>query len=321
MSLKQKIKHKILTTDREYTIHYLKLLVIIIWAGTYHICKYLVNQLSIYSVGFIRIFIASLTLLAILKYKTGKFYHKLTTEQWLVIAIAGFIGSYLYNIFLLLSEQLLPADTIALLWSLSPLITAVGAMVIFHIHFKKLGIIGLVIAFIGAIGMINYSSPNCTDFFCTSIITQNIHRGQILAIITTCSFSIFVLSNRVAIKMKVDPLLIATYAISISALFLGVTYGLEDNTHLHLSNFTLPVCLSFIYVSILSTAISYWWFIDAISFFGATKTVLLQNTTPILAVMIGTYFLNQSVHYPIMICRIIIIIGVLITQFSNTKKK
>ncbi len=79
--------------------------------------------------------------------------------------------------------------------------------------------------------------------------------------------------------------------------------------------------IGILYASVLATVIGYKWFSDAIIELGVNKTVVFQNMTPLVTVIIGIVFLDNRVSLDFIDAGLFILIGVFITNYITMKNK
>ncbi|MFN7095881.1 MAG: DMT family transporter, partial [Burkholderiales bacterium] len=205
-------------------VAYLKLIaVVIIWGGNYHAAKYLVKDTDIYTVSFLRFALAALMLLFIQHNKHGAMGYKKSPIQWWMLIAIGFVGIFIYNIFFFGAESLIPANNVAILYAFTPCITVVFSSIFLKQKISCLGYVGVIIALVGTIGVINTSDTNCGKFFCGELF-RHLSLGELLAILATVSMSCYNILNRKAALMNLDPLHITTFGAVFGAIFLFITF-------------------------------------------------------------------------------------------------
>ena len=84
----------------------------------------------------------------------------------------GVFGVGFYNITFFLAEKHLSANLIAIIFSFSPCLTTLLASIIFKQPVTIVGYCGILLALIGNIGVINFSSPTCHKYICQVILTN-----------------------------------------------------------------------------------------------------------------------------------------------------
>ena len=285
------------------------------WAGVYHSAHYLVSSMDIYTVACIRYLLASVVLLVALKYKQCYIITKEQFKQnWSILVNIGLIGIGVYNLVFLNAEKHLPAKMVALIFSITPCLTALLSSLYFRTRLNAIAYIGMLIALCGAIGVINYSNVECGRYWCGNMFTH-ISTGEISSIALCFVAAIFNIMNRVATQKQINSLQITTFAAIFGSLLLLVAMLIWGNpaTILHQSfNFWLAMA----YTVIIASVLAYFWYSEAIRELGVAKTVIFVNAIPILTVLMDIIFNHNPVHLSVLSCGTIIIAGVIITNKS-----
>lgn len=300
---------------------YLKLvLAIVSWAGVYHAANYLVRHLDMYSTAFIRYLIASIILLAILKIKRGRVFDaELFINNWLLLISIGVIGIGLYNLAFFGAEKHLTANMVVLIFSFSPCLTAFMASIVFRQKIPVTGYLSMLLALSGTIGVINYANPSCGKFFCPDIFTH-LSIGEVYALFLCFFAAIFSLMNRKATQRKIDSLTITSYAAVFGCIVLFFSMLMFGNISevIHQSiNFWLVMA----YTSIIGSVAAYFWYSEAIGTLGVPKVVVALNAIPFTTLIMSVVFFGQRLSVAIIVCGVVIITGVILTNLSMTRNK
>lgn len=294
-------------------VAYLKLsLAIIGWAGVYHSANYLVHRVDLYSVAFVRYFCASLILIAIMKARRGYIFDKqLFKDNWLILINLGIVGIGCYNLVFFLSEKYLSAGMVALIFSITPCLTALLSSWYFRQRISLYAYASMSMALLGTIGVINYSNPSCQQYWCNLI--NNISIGEISTIALCFLAATFSIMSRIATNKNIDSLSITTYAAVFGTIVLFVAMliaGKPQDLLAQDGEFWIVMTYTFLIGSVLS----YFWYSESIATLGISKVVVFLNGIPFTTILIGVVFFNQPISLPVMLCGLIIIIGVIITN-------
>lgn len=299
---------------------YLKLtLAIISWAGVYHAANYLVRHLDMYSTAFIRYLIASVILLVILKIKRGRIFDReLFKSNWLLLISVGVVGIGLYNLAFFGAEKYLTANMVVLIFSFSPCLTAFMASIVFRQKIPLTGYLSMLVALSGTIGVINYANPACGKFFCTEIFTH-LSIGEVYALFLCLFAAIFSLMNRKATQRKIDSLTITSYAAVFGCIVLFFSMLMFGNIS-EITHQSINFWLVMAYTSIIGSVAAYFWYSEAIGALGVPKVVVALNAIPFTTLVMSVIFFNQKISLSIILCGMIIITGVILTNLSLSKK-
>lgn len=301
---------------------YIKLVsVILLWGGVYHVAKYLVSDTDIWTVAFIRFFSAAIVLLFIYYRRHKRILITRPRSHWQMLFLIGFIGIFGYTTLFFAAESLIPANNVAILYAFTPCITVLLSRFFLKQQISKLAYVGIVVALLGTIVVISLSESACNGkIICTDLV-KHLSLGQILAVLASICMCLYNILNKRAVAMNLDPMTITTFSAVFGAILLFFTFwvfGAPAHTLLHKS-FTFWIAM--FYTSIFATVISYKWYSEAIRYIGIGQTAVFLNGVPLSTVLIGVVLLGQSISSGIVVAALVIISGVLITNYAVNKQK
>ncbi|RTL11467.1 MAG: cytochrome B6 [Neisseriaceae bacterium] len=294
-------------------------LALLLWAGLYHVAKPAAEVSDPYLVAFLRYLISASLLLIILRVKEGHWFPALNMKQWLLVFCIGALGICAYNIMFFSAEALISGNVVAILYSFTPCLTTIISSFVFRTKLNWLSKIGIVIAMFGSIGVVNYATPTCEQFFCSDIL-HVVGKGEIYGILATLIFACYSVLSRYTSQQNVSALIMNAYAAVFGCLLLGgiavVRSDFSIIPQLHFSFW-----LALIYISVLATVVAYLWYTNAIINLGVFKTAVFQNSIPFQTVLIGYVFFNEKIGLGELVCGAIVIGGVYITNFALSYKR
>lgn len=299
---------------------YIKIvLAVISWAGVYHSANYLAHHADIYTIAFVRYFIASLMLVIIMRIKNGSFMNKqLFMAHWQTLITIGVIGIGFYNIAFFVSEKYMSANMVALIFAINPCLTILLASLYFRQKLSYMAYIGLFIALCGAIGVINFANPECGRFWCNPY--NHIGIGEVSAIILCFLAAIFNITNRVATQKGIDSLTITTYAAIFGdiVLFIFMVCFGEPNTILHQDS---TFWWAMAYTIVIASVGAYFLYSEGIKQLGVAKSVVFINGIPFTTILIGIILFGDHIKLSVITSGIVIIIGVMIANSLGNKPR
>ena len=144
-------------------INWILLLVLsLIWGSSFILMK---RGLEVYSsdeVAALRILIAFLFLLPLV----FKYVKRSHLKHWKAFLVTGTLGNFIPAFLFTKAETGISSSLAGMLNSLTPLFTLVLGILFFQLKTKRINIIGVMIGFIGAVGLVSVgSSANSTDNF------------------------------------------------------------------------------------------------------------------------------------------------------------
>lgn len=292
---------------------YIKLVISIIgWAGVYHSANYLAHHSDIYGLAFIRYFLASIILVTIIWFKRG-YLIKLADlkKHYKILVLLGTFGIGIYNIGFFIAERYLPASKIALIIAFTPCVSSLTSSLYFRQKLSIYAYIGMLIALLGTVGVINYGNTNCGRYWCNFF--EHLSTGEIAALSLCITTSLFNIMSRIASQNGIDSLTITAFAAIFGDIILFFAMVLFGNIHSVIYN-NIDYWLLMAYTVLIGSVLCYFWYSEAIAKLGVSRISVFLNGIPFTAVLIDIIFFNREVHLPVIISGIIIIVGVIITN-------
>jgi len=294
---------------------YVKLiLAIAIWASIYHVAKIATKVADVEVVAFVRYLITAIVFIFLHRFKTGRFIPNLDKNQWLWVCILGIVGVFLYNFLFFSAEALISGNIVAIMYAFAPCLTTIISSYVFKTSLSWLSKLGILIALLGSLGVINYATPECGKLFCPNIITH-VGRGEIFGILATIMFACYAVISKYTAQKNVAAITMNTYAAVVGCICLGLITIINSDLSV-IPHLGFEFWASEIYMSIIATVLAYIWYLDAIFKLGVFKTVIFQNTIPLQAVIIGYIFFGATIGAGALICGIVVLCGVYITNYA-----
>ena len=175
-----------------------------LWGGTFIAGRILAQSMPLMTAAFCRFFVAA-TLLVMVAVKMEGKLPRLNREQILLTAVLGFTGIFLYNVCFFGALARVPAGRTSLFVSLTPIVTAMLATLIFS---ERLGLrrwMGIVVALFGAIVVITRGDVigGFTD------IGQSLGIGELMMLGAVLSWATYTLISRKALE-TLSPIIATT---------------------------------------------------------------------------------------------------------------
>ena len=263
---------------------YLKLLfVMLLWGGTFTSARLLGNELDPAVSAFLRFLIASLVLLALLYYKEGGF-PRVSKTQMLPLVGMGLSGIAVYNLLFFYGLVHTEAGVGSMITATNPLITAVGAALLFKERFTAIRVLGFILCMIGA-GLI------ITRGDLSSLLREGVGIGELAFIGCAISWATYTLIGRF-ISHQLSSLAVIAYASSIGTVVLFF-FALNADLMDAIKHVSLNVSLNLVYLSILATVIGFVWFQEGVKVLGAAKAAVFIYFMPVSAVFWAYLILDE----------------------------
>jgi drug/metabolite transporter (DMT)-like permease len=187
------------------------ILTMFFWGGTFIAARLLGETMHPLLAACGRFVLASLFLLAILRYRKEKL-PRLNIRQWLGMTLAGLTGIFSYNIFFFAGLQHVEAGRSAMIIAGNPVVTTLLAILFLGERFSPLKIVGIFLTISGALTVIlkgNFSQ----------LMVGGMGVGEMYLLCCVLSWSAYTLVGR-KLLTHISPLVAVTYSCLIGTVFL-----------------------------------------------------------------------------------------------------
>lgn len=274
-----------------------------LWGGTFIAGRILAQSLPLMTAAFGRFFVASILLVIVAVKMEGKL-PRLNRQQLLLTAVLGFTGIFLYNICFFGALARVPAGRTSLFVSLTPIVTAILAGLIFS---ERLGLrrwMGIVIALLGAIVVITRGDllGGIND------IGQSLGLGELMMLGAVLSWATYTLISRKALE-TLSPIAATTYGTLWGFVFLSIgAFGeLKDIDWVFLD---WRVWTSVFYLGAFGTVLAFIWYYQGIQMVGPSRTAIFTNLVPAFGVLFSAVLLGEPILISMVVGGLIAALGV-----------
>lgn len=281
-----------------------------IWGGAFVAGKIATTTLHPVSVAFFRFFGASLILFPLLYWKEPN-RPTPTRKDWIVLALLGLTGVFLYNIFFFIATKYAPIVKSSLVIAVNaPLITLLSALFLKE-KLNGRSIFGMLLAVFGAVYIITNGHPSV-------LIEIGVAPIDLVLAGACLSWSTYSVIGKVAMKTY-SPLAATTYATGFGTLFLA-PFALYYTSFTSVKMSGWDVWLSVLYVAVVVSAISFVWWYNGIQKVGASTASVFINVMPISATVMGTIFFNEHLSMTHIVGAAFVFSGILFNIYSKQEK-
>ena len=203
------------------------------------------------------------------------------------------------------SSDLIAAGRAALIVACIPVCISVVSALFYKEKFGPLRIIGALVSLAGVAVVIADGNP-------LGLLSGGVSRGDFMILGCVVSWTAYSLGGRAVMK-TLPPLTTVAWSCLFGTLMLmpaALAGGLlEDIMHARTLDW---VCI--VYLGILATGLAYFWYYQAISVIGASRTGIFINTVPVFAVVMGFLLLGEPVHLSLLTGGLMVVTGVYLTN-------
>lgn len=272
---------------------------IIFWSLAYVLTRVLVQYFSVYSLGFLRYFVASCALV-IIALITKMRLPRLIDLGWFLLS--GAAGFFFYIIAFNTGSVYVSASTSSLAIATVPVITALFSCIIYHEKIKGFQWIAIIIEFSGVMLLTLING----DFM--------VNKGLLWLFLAAISLSSYNLLQRRLLK-NYSALQVSTFSIFTGTLMLTIFLpgSVEEVTN------AMPIHIFYIAVlGVFSSAIAYLTWSVAFSKTKMTSTVSnYMFITPFLTTLLGFLVSREVPDLPTVLGGAVILTGLFIFNFGD----
>jgi drug/metabolite transporter (DMT)-like permease len=282
----------------------------VFWAGNFIVVKSAVEVLPPVGFTFLRYLVASTTVLALLRWRTGSV--SLPRSDVLRIGILGVVGFGCYQILWSVGIQSISAGDSALLIATTPVFTAVLAAMTGSDSLSPLRLAGALLSFVG-VAVVIESGPGFD--LSASLI------GDLLTLGAAMCWAIYTAFGANVLRRH-SPLKTTTWAVVSGTIFLAplglaqlASSGMAASGEAALATGALlAIILAILYSGTLAAGVANVVIFHAIKLVGPTRITALQSLIPAMAVVLAAIFLGEPIRTGQIVGGAIIIAGVAVLR-------
>lgn len=189
----------------------------------------------------------------------------------------------------------------SLITAISPLLTAMGAAIIFKERFTLMRILGFILCVSGVVLIISKGDLSI-------IFDQGIDHGDLAFLGTATSWAVYTLLGRF-VGSELSSLTTITYASTLGMLILFVTTFNHDLINA-ITTLNLKTGANLLFLSLLATVVSFVWFQDAVKHLGAAKAAVFIYFMPVSALFWAWLILDEKLTLILVVGATMVISGV-----------
>ena len=274
-----------------------------LWGGTFIAGRILAQSLPLMTAAFGRFFVASILLVFVAVKMEGNL-PRLNREQMLLTAVLGFTGIFLYNICFFGALARVPAGRTSLFVSLTPIVTAILAGLIYS---ERLGLrrwMGIVVALLGAIVVITRGDllGGIAD------ISQSLGLGELMMLGAVLSWATYTLISRKVLE-TLSPIAATTYGTLWGFVFLSIG-AIGEFREIDWMFLDWRVWTSVFYLGAFGTVLAFIWYYQGIQRVGPSRTAIFTNLVPAFGVLFSAVLLGEPILISMVVGGLIAALGV-----------
>ncbi len=285
------------------------LILCVVWGSTWIFIKVGLDDLPPITFAVSRFIVSAILLFPIILWQKLEF--PTNKNEWLIIAICGFLQFFCNYALLFWGEQYISSGLAAVLQATIPAFGLILARIYLpneKITLKKiisilLGVIGLIIifrdqltlggtlAFLGSLAVV--AGAFCASY--ASVLTKTYHQ-------------------------KMNPATIIFWQMLIGLVPLIITsFYLEGNPLQY--NWSLKAIICILYLAIFGTIIAFWLYYWLLTKMDVTKAMMIAFVTPVIAIIVGSIYRNETLAMQSIYGGVFILASIIVSLIKRKKEK
>lgn len=290
---------------------YLKLLgTMAFWGGTFIAGRMLAGVVPPFSAAFLRFFLATVLLLALL-YSYEKRFPRLTLKQLAAVLLLGLTGVLGYNIAFFTGLETVSAGRAGLIIALNPVGIALISSLFGLEALRPAKVFGVLISVCGAILVISDGSP--------VLLREGVGSGELILLGCVLCWALYSVIGRQAMK-GLSPLTAVAYSALAGTLLLS-PLAFAEGVQNAIFTYGVRAWSSLCYLAVLGTVVGFLWYYQAIKEIGAVRAGVFINFVPLFAMLFGFLLLNEPLTAGLLQGGALVITGAWITNNSGLWRK
>jgi len=285
-------------------IYLLMVLCAFFWAGAFIAGKLSVPYIPVFTLTFLRFFIATIILYFVAAFK-DKSKYKLTKKDIPIFLFTGIVGMFGYHIFFFTALKYTTAINSSLIAATNPIITTILCIIVLRdkITFKRA--IGIILSFLGVFLTITNANLSTMRYL-------SLNKGDLLMLLAVFMWAAYSVFSK-KVMHKFSPLILTFYSFLFCSVFL-IPFALYERPWMFIKQVPYYSFLAVLYMSIFASVIGYLVQQISIKQIGPSKTAIFINLVPIFSIILSVTILKESLSIVKMFTTLLIITGVYICQ-------
>jgi len=254
------------------------------WGGTFVAGRLLGKEVTPATAALWRFVMASILLVAILRYREGGL-PRLSGRQALGVVALGATGICAYNLFFFAGLTHIGASRAALIIALNPVAIGIGAALTFGERLTRLRLFGSGISLAGAVMVIGRGSLG-------NLLAGGVGVGELLILGCVLSWTLYSLIGRQSMR-GLSPLAAVTWSSLAGTLLLGLV-ALPSGALAETVRLTAADWLAIGYLGLFGTVLGFLWYFQGIQALGPARAAVFINFVPVNGVLLAVLFLDET---------------------------
>ena len=271
----------------------------ILWGGALVAGRVVSADLPPLTITWVRFALVSIMLLPVVRLRDGRLPRP-SGSDLLVLLMLSVTGVVMFNLFLFSGLRTVTAVRSSVILSLSPSVVALVMVTLFRERAGWNTVIGIMVAFVGAVVTITNGDP-------ARVLAGGISIGDLFLLGCVLSWSAYTIIARYAMR-NLASLTVLAYSSVIGTLLLTPVAARADVVT-EFAAATLATWLSFAYLVFGAAGLAYLMYYEGIREVGPNRAAVFINLEPVTAILLGVGLLGEGLSAPLLIGAALVILG------------
>jgi len=271
----------------------------ILWGGALVAGRVVSADLPPLTITWVRFALVSIMLLPVVRLREGRLPRP-SRSDLLVLLMLSVTGVVMFNLFLFSGLRTVTAVRSSVILSLSPSVVALVMVTLFRERAGWNTVIGIIVAFVGAVVTITNGDP-------ARVLAGGISIGDLFLLGCVLSWSAYTIIARYAMR-NLASLTVLAYSSVIGTLLLTPVAARADVVT-EFAAATLATWFSFAYLVFGAAGLAYLMYYEGIREVGPNRAAVFINLEPVTAILLGVGLLGEGLSAPLLIGAALVILG------------
>jgi drug/metabolite transporter (DMT)-like permease len=279
-------------------------LVAAIWGGQYSAGRLVAEALPWFTNSALR-FVVATAILVPLAYARDGGLPRLDGRRFATMLALGFSGVFVFNVCFFAGLERVPAGRGALIMALNPVMTALGAWLVFGERMRRVRVLGIVLAVAGVIVVITRGDLG-------ALANGALGLGELLLFGSVLGWVVYTLMGRAVLK-GMSPLGATTWA-SLLGMIMLVACAVFERPWAALAALPPSGWGAIAYLGALGTVVAFLWFYQGVQRIGPARAAVFLSFVPVFGVVIAALVLGEPILASMIVGGAMVVGGVLLTN-------
>jgi len=279
-------------------------LVAAIWGGQYSAGRLVAEALPGFTNAALR-FVVAAPILVALAYAWEGGLPRLDGRRFATMLALAFCGVFVFNVCFFAGLERVPAGRGALIMALNPVMTALGAWLVFGERMSRVRMSGIALAVAGVIVVISHGNLGALAHGALGL-------GELLLFGSVLGWTAYTLMGRAVLK-GMSPLGATAWA-SLLGMIMLVACAVFERPWAALAALPPSGWGAIAYLGALGTVVAFLWFYDGVKGIGPARAAVFLSFVPVFGVAFAALVLGERILVSMIVGGAMVVGGVLLTN-------